>query len=90
MSIIELMQFKLLIFKTEFTQQRSGMVSTVEISGEDMAHFLLIPKECPDSAIVHGQNRDTNEFDRCPNYKRMARELYLKYIQTGGPYEINV
>ena len=45
LSIIELMQFKILIFKEEFTQQRSGMLSHMMISGEDMEHFLIIPDE---------------------------------------------
>ena len=79
LSIVEMTQFKERIFAESSNQKRRELMSeSAERRIADI--FLQLPAECVKSAIVYESN----------TYKSAAREIYLKYIEPGAPYEINV
>ncbi len=95
-SIIEMVQFKERILKRGLKVPEEDSVESGEmmdspntdqsVIGQDLDHFLIIPKDCPSSIIVHGEySGDTNA-----HYKTMARELFLKYVRHYSPHEINI
>jgi len=83
-SIIEMMQFKMKIFKDSVQHTTGGKETTSlkRINNEDMEYFVQIPSDAPQSKIVYGEESG--------DYKDMARALFLKYVQTYCEYEINV
>merc|ERR1719295_62978 len=73
LAIIEMTQFKEAIFKKKLDLDEWNKVS--HSKNRHLArHFIVLPDECPKSAIVsHGRE----------NYKAMARSLWLKYVKEG-------
>ena len=79
LSIVEMTQFKERIFaESSNLKQRQLMSESAERRNTE--HSLQLPAECTKSEIVW----------KGDNYKSIAREIYLKYIESGAPYEINV
>merc|ERR1712173_543452 len=68
----------------EEIQINNGNLNHEEIKQEmiqEMERFIILPPNCPSSAIVHSDH---------DNHKKIARQLYLKYIQSGSEFEINL
>lgn len=76
LSIIEFIQFKQKLYVMLLKEKE------IDINIEELEnHHLILPDSCPQSMIV-SQNDN--------NFKLMARLLFLKYIQFGASWEINI
>ena len=75
-----MIQFKDLIFREVINQNPKLMEAFSQSTSSRLAkQFVVIPAQCPKSAIVFG--------DRNRNYKSMAKKLYFKYVKEDAPYE---
>merc|ERR1712154_117155 len=90
LSMIEILQFKQRI-ATEGLKNISHRndnhltvmgVQSNQNEEEDSKQFIILPKGCPQSAIVYGE-----EYN---DYKSMARAIYNKYIRIGSEFEVNI
>ena len=53
----------------------------IEEIQNEMERYIVLPPNCPQSAIVYRGHA---------SWKKVARELYLKYIRAGAEFEINL
>lgn len=82
LSIIEMTQFKQMIYDRELDQNQRTLISQSK-HGKYSNHFLQIPSECPESSIVFDE-------DQRKTLKAKARDIYLKYLMIGGPHEVSL
>lgn len=85
LSVIEFIQFKQRIFgaikAAKGDQLTEDEVDEFREMEAEMERYVVLPPNCPQSAIVHSDHD-------C--YKKMARDLYIKYIRTESEFEINL
>ena len=78
LSLIEIIQYKQELYKKLSSEGRSDeVVDDCQIEDDT----FTLPIECPKSDIV---------FNTELNFKGIARALYVKYIQIGSDWEINL
>ena len=82
LSIIEITQFKHMLFDEKLNPNHQDMISQ-STHTKYTRHFLAIPSECVMSAIVRSE-------DEGKSYKAMAMEIFDKYFKIGSPHEVSV
>ena len=76
LSVIEFVQFKQKIYENLDEEQKE------KCNTENMEKMDILPQSCPQSDIVFGRNGD--------NFKLISRDLFVKYIEIGSEWEINI
>lgn len=77
LSVIEMIQFKDRIFREVISKNLKLMEVFSQSSSSLMTNFMVIPAQCPKSAIVFGDGK----------FQSIAKKLYDKYVKEDSPYE---